>query len=143
MDGCHVPTKHNFSNYKFDIALFTGTETKPVIQRNGRPKKIRGKVVTEALMKQKGNTNPKFVRRHNLKVDFLPHEYADAFVPLRHTTKDDVCLFATMSKFTNAKACLRLYKLFTRRITETHWTLCFTRSCTISTGGGEVKATGH
>ena len=42
MDGCHVPTKHNFSNYKFDIALFTGTETKPVIQRNGRPKQIRG-----------------------------------------------------------------------------------------------------
>ena len=35
MDGCHVPTKHNFSNYKFNIDVFTGTETKPVIQRNG------------------------------------------------------------------------------------------------------------
>ena len=111
-DAAHVPSKYNFSKYKFDIPDFTGTREERKKLRGGQLAKEKVKVPI-----RKGFMKPSVQKKLKLTPYSLPHEWVNVSIPFGKNVqsvkkdngdkrKEDMLSIDLLTKWTNIKGTM-------------------------------------
>ena len=111
-EDAYVPPNKKF-NFKevIDVPVFSATTKVFEFTRNDKPKidAATKKPIMKEIPRLVGAVNPTFIAKHKLTQKSRPHEFAEAFIPLRskyspNENKAGGFSFHNLTKWTNTKA---------------------------------------